>query len=415
MYDEYLADSRCSSENSDSKDEALEANIFKGNFTVGMDINILVRQTVQNIVQSVCLDGSIEGNFCFGDTQLICFAAALKNNSSILSIQLKHIDVTDLSLVPFCHALLEHPTLVALEICGTLGGNGTSTAIRELVCYNSNILVARIEDSFLAPSDADIVSEALQYNTMAFPDPTSNPFYLGLLRKFIAIEEEENEYLRKLAPQPWMIPFVGEADEDQEGMPQSSGYANMSSTGNEDAAMRKKKKNNLNTWGNTTKTKIGAEVCPKFLKGLCPYGSRCKFYHPEYSTSLSNAVAMSRYDPNREDCIEMPSRMKNKKCMELGREDAMGATFARMSSLAVDAKNMRLQSRLRPPHYKLSIHARMSYEKNNNGQTLPSDHNQIRKENPEKTSLQRFSSVVITCCGAIVCISICAATLSLSL
>eukprot|EP00796_Vickermania_ingenoplastis_P001154 gene1154-680_t len=328
LYEQYLADSG-SDKDDDLKapaaeDEEAAAAFGDGNFAVGMDINILIRQTVQNVIQSVCLEGAGR-SAVFGDHDMMCFAAAVKHNSTILSIQIKYLGVTDLSLVPLCHALSHHPTLRALDICGTQGSTSTGAALRQLVCINPSIIFAPVDGVVMTPADADIVTEAVQYNAMVCPDPSSNPFQLGLLRKFSAIEEQEKHYMERLAPRAWLLEPTGRAAGG------SCSTAAAAETVEASSAASSRAKGKHVGWRTSTST-IGAEVCPQYLRGSCSYGSRCKYFHPEYTAALSNAVQMH----------------------QLAEHHAPGGDAAStVISAATSAGGSRLQSRLRPSHFTL--------------------------------------------------------------
>lgn len=412
LYDQYLADSGCPCDHSNLKDEQMTEDFVSENFTLGMDINILLRQTLQNVIQSVCLDGSGGKNFCFDDAQLMCFAAAVKNNASILSIQIRYVDVSDVSLVPLCEALRDHATLRALEIHGTHAGYWTSKAARELVCCNSNILVVRIDESALTPADADLVNEAVQYNALACPDLTSNPFYLGLLRKLSRLEEREKSFVQKLEPQPWMTSFVGGSDTHLEDTSRAFDLPNSSSADkNNNLENRKKKKSKV--WENITKSIIGAEVCPHFLRGACPYGSRCKFYHPQYTGSHSGGVNLSLYESHNHTYGSKSFQMNTEKGNWLDNADALSTAFGMIAGSTEDIEAMRLRSRLRPSQYTLKIHHLDNCRIKNSISPLSSNHCPRTEGKKKNSFLGSFSRLVLTLCGATSCIMVCAVTLSL--
>ncbi|CCW61116.1 unnamed protein product [Phytomonas sp. EM1] len=205
LYEQYFEDSamkRVLASCSESDDANSEMDL---DFTVGMDINILIQQTIQNTIQSVCLE-DYDGFSSFGDHELICFAAAIKNNTSIVSLQIRYLDVSDISLVSLCNALLKHPSLRALDLSGTRGGEATSAALCNLVCTNSSIIFVRVDDTIVNSKDSEIIQMATQYNAMICADPNSNPFQLGLLHKISSIEEKEQKYNQQLNAKPWLLP-----------------------------------------------------------------------------------------------------------------------------------------------------------------------------------------------------------------
>lgn len=282
---------------------------WEDNYTVGTDINVLIRQTIQNVNQSVCLQGDGIPEGIFGDGELSCFAAAVKHNTSILSIQIKSLPVSDVSLIPLFESLKAHPTLRALDLCGTKGGHGTSKALAKLVCTNPNIIFAHMDEDVLSPADAEIIQEGVQYNAMVCPDPSTNPFHLGLLRKFSALEEEERSYVQSLAPRVWKVfPTARNLNANEREASQTSAngdnllsspqpHTNNSAIHNSTTASQRVGRKKTVTWGAGGGGSVaGAGLCPQFLRGSCSFGSRCKFYHPEYTTALSNAVRMSQIE-----------------------------------------------------------------------------------------------------------------------
>lgn len=306
LYDEYLADSG-NSEGSVSDEEQNETFECE-EYCVNMDVNILIQQTVQNIVQSVCLEDT-EGFATFGDHELICFAAAVKHNSSIMSLQIRYLDVSDISLIPLCKALERHPCIRALDLSGTRGGEGTSKALRQLVCTNPQIIFMRLEDTMVNPKDASVIAKATRFNALACPDPNNNPFHLGLLRRISAVEEKEPTLQDQLQARPWLFPAGG--------------------GGTQQSSAKKAKKTVL---GTAAASHIGGDICAQFIQGRCPYGSRCKYIHPERTVALKNAVASTLHTR--------------------GEQGEMGEVASTACSTAT-ASRRRLQSRLRPPAFML--------------------------------------------------------------
>lgn len=365
---------------------------WEENYTVGTDINVLIRQTIQNVNQSVCLEGDGMPEGIFGDWELSCFAAAVKHNTSILSIQIRSLPVSDVSLIPLLEALGQHPTLRALDLSGTKGGHGTSKALAKLVCTNPNIIFAHMDEDALSPADAEQIQEGVQYNAMVCPDPSANPFHLGLLRKFSAMEEEERSYAQSLAPRAWRVfpsssaaggdgastvkaeanatNFYGEEGIDHMGHTTTT-TTNMNTNGSLQRGVMKKKKVSWGVSGGGAGgggTVAGAALCPQFLRGSCTYGSRCKFYHPEYTTALSNAVRMSMMEVEEDDDDELPCGNSNggggskppHQMEDDARSTGPAATtrshFSLATSSAVDPlRRRRLGSRLRPSHYTLRL------------------------------------------------------------
>ncbi|CAJ1005717.1 putative Zinc finger C-x8-C-x5-C-x3-H type (and similar)/CCCH-type zinc finger containing protein [Leishmania naiffi] len=301
LYDEYLADSGDSEEV--GADEEQGETFECEQYYVNMDVNILIQQTVQNIVQSVCLEDP-DGFATFGDHELICFAAAVKHNSSIMSLQIRYLDVSDVSLIPLCRALHEHPSIRALDLSGTRGGEGTSKALRQLVCTNSKIIFMRLEDTMVNPKDANVIEKATRYNSMACTDPNNNPFHLGLLRRISAMDEKEHKFHEQLHTRPWLL-------------------------GNGSSSPKRFKKTVLST---AASSHIGGEICAQFIQGRCPYGSRCKYIHPERTVALKNVVASSLY--NRSE--------------QYGEGDLVSTVLSTTAG-----SRQRLQSRLRPPAFML--------------------------------------------------------------
>ncbi|KAG5511168.1 hypothetical protein JKF63_07110 [Porcisia hertigi] len=354
LYDEYLADSGDSEES--GTDEEQEETFECEEYCVSMDVNILIQQTVQNIVQSVCLEDP-DGFATFGDHELICFAAAVKHNSSILSLQIRYLDVSDVSLIPLCKALEQHPSIRALDLSGTRGGEGTSRALRQLACSNAKIIFMRLEDTIVNPKDLSIIEKAMRYNSMACPDPSNNPFHLGLLRRMSSMDEEEHKFQEQLQARPWLIGL---------GLPNQ----------------KKAPKTVLST---AASSHIGGEICALFIQGRCPYGSRCKYIHPERTVALKNVVASSLHN-RAEQC---------------GDGVAPSIAFSTKSS-----SQRRLQSRLRPPAFMLKKPEECAKQQ---------DASEVRVEFPlvanrglaqPSVSSWWVMSVTVVCCCAIVVVAL---------
>ncbi|EPY26218.1 hypothetical protein STCU_00129 [Strigomonas culicis] len=359
LYDQYLADSG-SEASVYSEEEEEDHGLACEEFTVGSDINILVQQTVQNMIQSVCLE-DYDGLSVFGDHELRCFAAAVKHNSSIVSLQIRYLDVSDVSLVPLCEALKQHPSLRALDLSGTHGGEPTSKALRELVCNNPHIIFARLDDSICNARDIAIIEEACRYNALVCPDPNNNPFQLGLLRKISAMDEKVHKYNEQLQARPWLFQDPSQ-DQEQE---------------------RKKKKVIIASGGTG---KIGAEVCPQFVLGRCAYGSRCKFIHPERTSALRNAAASSLHE----------------------RSERMGDGISTNFTTATTARH-RLQSRLRPSRF--TFHGALVTKRSqptSEGSSSESEedvnqsaHDESRKRRETLVATWSLTVAIACCCGAL--------------
>ncbi|KAG5485875.1 hypothetical protein CUR178_07468 [Leishmania enriettii] len=350
LYDEYLADSGDSegSGADEEQEETFECEVY----CVNMDVNILIQQTVQNIVQSVCLEDP-EGFSTFGDHELICFAAAVKHNSSIMSLQIRYLDVSDVSLIPLCNALQEHPSIRALDLSGTHGGEGTSKALRQLACTNPKIIFMRLEDTIVNPRDASIIEKATRYNSMACPDPNNNPFHLGLLRRISAMDDKEHKFREQLHSRPWLL---------------GSGSSNQ----------KKSKKTTLST---AAASHIGGEICAQFIQGRCPYGSRCKYIHPERTVALKNVVASNLYH-RAEQCG--------------------GGDTVFTASSATAGSRQRLQSRLRPPAFMLKKPDQS--ERQLETYTIPMESPPVAVVPSAQTPVSSWwaMSVTVVCCCAII-------------
>lgn len=359
LYDAYLADSGNSGDS--SEDDLEESTFEREEYNVAMDVNILIQQTVQNIVQSVCLEDS-EGVGTFGDHELICFAAAIKHNSSILSLQIRYLDVSDVSLVPLCKALEKHSHIRAIDLSGTRGGEGTSKALRQLVCTNPQILFLRLEDTMVNPKDALIIEKALQYNAMACPDPNNNPFHLGLLRRISAMEEKEHKFNEELQARPWL-------SGDGAGPGHNTGH-------------KKTKKVTLST---AASSHIGGEVCAQFIQGRCLYGSRCKYIHPERTIALKNVVTSSLHSQGDQG-------------------EGLETTSTAFSTTTLSRQ--RLQSRLRPSHFslkksKVSVNGPVCVE---SVSANPSSDEDVADAEPKQNFWWIVSGTVLCCSAAIVAV-----------
>jgi hypothetical protein len=356
LYDAYLADSGNSGDSVDDENE--DCTFEREEYSVCMDVNILIQQTVQNIVQSVCLEDS-ESIGTFGDHELICFAAAIKHNSSILSLQIRYLDVSDVSLVPLCKALERHNYIRAIDLSGTRGGEGTSKALRQLVCTNPQIIFLRLDDTIVNPKDALIIEKALRFNAMACPDPNNNPFHLGLLRRISAMEEKEHKFHEELQARPWLF---------------GDGSA-ASGAGNP----KKVKKVTLST---AASSHIGGEVCAQFIQGKCLYGSRCKYIHPERTVALKNVVTSSLYNQA---------------------EQGAGADVASTAFSTATSSRQRLQSRLRPSNFTLKkLKAPQAEPKYDRVIAVDAPLNGEANSKPTVNLWWLLSGTVLCCCATIV-------------
>lgn len=363
VYEQYLADS--GSDRSSDDEVAEDCSYEREEYSVGMDINILIQQTVQNLVQSVCLE-DVDSLSDFGDHELVCFAAAVKHNTSILSLQIRDLNVSDVSLVPLCEALKIHPSIRALDLSGTQGGHATSRALRELVCANPNIIFMKLDETIASVHDADIIQEATQYNAMVCPDPNNNPFHLGLLRKISAMEQEEQRFHEQLQARPWLF-----GDESQLAV-------------NETAEKGTNKKRKKVTVAPSATSRIGGDVCAQFIQGRCVYGSRCKYIHPDRTSALNNAIASTQYER-----AEM-----------LGGEDGRSSVF----SAATSASRHRLQSRLRPSRFTFQAsRARGAVEKETEPSVSPSPGPSVAdgERRGEAAPLWILCGSVVGCCAAL--------------
>ncbi|AAZ12562.1 zinc finger protein family member, putative [Trypanosoma equiperdum] len=355
LYDQYLADS--GSEDSSELSKNVNGTPSKyeyEEFEPGMDINILIQQTIQNVVQSVCLE-DCDGLSQFGDNDLICFSAAVKHNSSILSLQIRYLDVSDVSLVPLCRALECHPSIRALDLSGTRGGRPSVKAVFQLVCTNPNILFVRLDDTMVSPHDAEDIRVATLYNALACPDPTNNPFYLGLLRKISDIEEEKQKYKEQLSEQLWLF---------------SSRPQNNLNSGKEKKVGFSEK---------VSESRIGADVCAQFMSGRCAYGSRCRYIHPDKTTALRNAIALSKY-----------------KMAQMIDDDAKSVKSS-ATSLGQTGRG-RLQSRLRPTNFTMNkVHCAVATVHEGSVEQCSAGSNEEAADVALRLSIWTFALVTAVC------------------
>ncbi|CCW71225.1 unnamed protein product [Phytomonas sp. Hart1] len=355
LYDQYFEDSAKKHLSTSCSDSDEVNSEIDWDFTVGMDINILLQQTIQNSIRSVCLE-DYDGLSSFGDHELICFAASIKNNTSIVSLQIRYLNVSDVSLVSLCNALLNHPSLRALDLSGTRGGEATSSALCNLVCTNSSIIFVRVDDTIVNPKDNEIIQMATQYNAMICADPNSNPFQLGLLHKISFIEEKVQEYNQQLNARPWLLP--------EDGVKKNI---------SDKSSLNSKKRVKLLTGRGM---QFGAEVCTQFINGYCAYSSRCKYFHPEKTSALKNTTTI-----NQNQSLIPDSHPSNSSIV-----------------LTTSSRHQSLQNRLKPPSFTLNHDSGSSRIKNNK---LPSHNNTKKKESTVFTPA--FFLLWTSCLSATIC------------
>jgi hypothetical protein len=259
-------------------------------FEVGMDINILLNQVHQNLLRSICLDDT-DGTNQFLDGDLICLAAALKHNRSVLSLQLRYLPVTDVSLVPLLHALEQHPSLRALDLSGTKGTRKTGEALRRLACRNTNLLHVLRDETMFQEKDVAVLDEALQFNAMMCADPRSNPYDVKMISKVT----EEERAKRLLEAQLNYNPWVHQGPPPGGAMP---GSANTSKPARKkgvtfDGAIDSNADDGKDSL-------LSQRVCGDYIRGSCRYGSRCKYYHPPWTSALSQVAQLQKYNEEEE-------------------------------------------------------------------------------------------------------------------
>lgn len=269
-------------------------------YEIGMDINILINQVHQNVLRSICID-DYDGSARFLDDDLICLAAALRHNASVVSLQLRYLPVTDVSLVPLCKALEGHPAIRALDLSGTKGTRKTGEALRRLVCNNTHLLHVMIEETLYLEKDVAVIQEAVQYNAMVCPDPRLNPYDLKMISKISKLERDQ----RLLEEQLSYNPFI-------QGPPPSSMLHTQSETGRDcgelggslfdapQASRRKHKKRAVTFREDERENILTQQVCAEYVRGCCKYGSRCKYYHPPWSPALEQVASLQRYKEEEE-------------------------------------------------------------------------------------------------------------------
>lgn len=256
-------------------------------FEIGMDINVLLNQVHQNILRSICLDDSEDATSAFTDGDLICLAASLRHNRSLMSLQLRYLPVTDVSLVPLCSALEQHPTLRALDLSGTKGTRKTGEALRRLVCVNTNILHVMHNDTMFQERDLLVMGEALQFNAMMCADPRSNPYDVKMISKVTEEERAKRLLDAQLSYNPWV-----------QGPPPTSVLS-----GDAPQPLINKKVGKKNVAFETKDNDgsyLSQRVCGDYIKGACRYGSRCKYYHPPWTAALGQVAQLQRYNEEEE-------------------------------------------------------------------------------------------------------------------
>lgn len=260
-------------------------------FEIGMDINVLLNQVNHNLIRSLCID-DFEGSSTvsrFGDSELMCLAASLRHNNSLLSLQLRYLQVTDVSLLPLCAALEAHPSLRAVDLSGTASGTlKVGEALRRLACKNTSILHLMLDDTLVCDKDRAFIEEAVQYNALMCADPRSNPFDVKMITRITEMEREQKLLEKQLSYNPWL-----------DGPPASSVLFGRSVDDGQGATShlvgdKKKHKKNVG-FAKDSGAFMAQEICGEYMRGSCRYGSRCKYFHPPRSDTLSQVVHLQDF------------------------------------------------------------------------------------------------------------------------
>lgn len=329
-------------------------------YRIGDDITVLLNLVHQNVQRSLCIDSDgvdhpsdftfpvYQGSSStdqaqqqqqhrlavggigdlFGDAELICLAAALRHNTSLVSIQLRNLAaVTDVSLIPLCRALTSHPTMRAVDLTGTRAGRDVRTAkqrkdlsraLRDLCCQNANILHLIVDDCLLLDEDRTTVEEAVQYNAFMCSDPSMNPFDLNMIRTLSTQKRETALLEAQLAFNPVSMGLPPGALPLQV-LPESHGFQDVTKRTEQEAMRQKKnaKKKHVQFQttdrGATAASSIAAaatigtgdllqhKVCADYVAGKCRYGSRCRYEHPSRSIAMQQVSNLVRYEKEQKE------------------------------------------------------------------------------------------------------------------
>ena len=291
-------------------------------FEVGMDVNILVQQLLTNAINTLYLEDE-ENTGRFGDHELICVAAAVAHNSSLSSIQLRWLQVTDTSLVPFYKNLERHPNLHSLDLCGTRGAEASSRALRKLVCSNSNILHVMTDDTRKTKwriEDDEVIELATRYNALVCPG-ISNPYDKKVITTLFD-KKEEDQLLERQLQMRLENPFVQHTVNPGDRQillggtvisPPPAPLVDSSTAASSGSNMNKKKKSVQFVSGSAAVSAKEAEIeeakrsaaakgalCRDFMLGTCRFGSRCYYQHPERTITTTQQAERVRHEQQQQ-------------------------------------------------------------------------------------------------------------------
>eukprot|EP00758_Cryptobia_borreli_P013505 Tbor_TRINITY_DN5840_c0_g1::TRINITY_DN5840_c0_g1_i6::g.5966::m.5966 len=189
---------------------AYEGGFHAENFEVGMDIGLLVKEIHKNCIRNLFVE-DFDRTRLFGDAELLFIAAALKGNSSVVSVQIRGCPaVTDVSLIPLYQSLYHHNSVRAIDMSNCTNGTEKSgVVLRDLVCKNTNIIFVEHQNCRITDDDAFLIEEATQLNMFVYGGLDSvldggkwrnhNPsaaYLVELLSSENAARREEEEYQR---------------------------------------------------------------------------------------------------------------------------------------------------------------------------------------------------------------------------
>ncbi len=312
-------------------------------FEVGMDVNILVQQLLTNAIATLFLEDE-DNTGRFGDHDLVCVASAIGHNTSLTSLQLRWLQVTDVSLVPLFNSLEKHPNIRSIDLCGTRGAEASSKALRRLVCRNSSILHVMTDDTRKTKwrmDDDEVIELATRHNALVCPG-ISNPYDKRVIASIIDKREEQQLLERQLAlrrdnpfvPHTTVIEMEGGysggslvAGTERRVIslggtvispptPLSASLAHpLPSNKSSDARSKGKKSVQFSGVPQGGKDETAddeahrvatakAALCKDYMLGSCRFGSRCSYVHPDRTVTATQQADRLRVEQQQQELME---------------------------------------------------------------------------------------------------------------
>lgn len=233
------------------------SSVWKGGstFQMGMPIDALQQELLSNTTRALLLD-DLERTTVnrINDAKGAMFAAALRNNRSLLALTVRAMPLTEIGLCSIFESVKRHGTLRAVDVQLMPLTPKALRGLRDAVRGNCNLIHAGLHQTGVEEDEvADDIDEAVRMNRLVQQDPKLNPYENFLFA--LHADEEEEELMHYM---------IDDADEELEAR-----AAAFEARGG----------------------RLARPVCGHYMAGACRYGSRCRHYHPERSAASDDPTA----------------------------------------------------------------------------------------------------------------------------